>query len=252
MKLHDILSQDEIREYHESWDSFTGKYNLETPYRVHSGFPIIGQVFQFRDKPVFRAHIFKRRIEKAFDPYFMSDKGYLHQYFHTIHYFFPIEQLYHASMFRLVPNYEHFITTDRFDKKRPQEMNGRIDFDKTRPSIELVLDIKLGKEKILGRANFTFYNDRTNKNLQMWYLEGVGTLREYVKNLKRLKQGDKEAIECLVREIEDRETEHRKLKNPRTFPSKDELITKLRMGEIPEEELHDFFSYWDKPNNLKF
>ena len=106
MELVDVLSQKEIKEYNEEWGSFTDKYKLETPYKVHSGLPIIGKVFQFRDKPVFRAHIFKRKLKKAFDPYFISRNGYLYPYFHTVHYFFPIEQATHVALSRLIPNYD--------------------------------------------------------------------------------------------------------------------------------------------------
>ena len=64
MALQDVLTEDEIQAYHAEWGLFTGKYKPETPYNVHSGLPIIGQVFQFEDKPIFRAHILKRRLKK--------------------------------------------------------------------------------------------------------------------------------------------------------------------------------------------
>jgi len=248
MQLKDILSQEEIEEYNDRWNSFNQKYTPEIPYNVHSGLPIIGKVFQFRDKPIFRAHIFKRKLKRAFDPYFVSNKGYLHQYFHTVHYFFPIEQIYHASMPRLIPNYNNFITIDRFDSKKPAEMNNRIDFDKTRPSIELIPSIKLRKNKFLARGSASFYDDRINKKLQTWYLEGVGVLRKYVENIQRIKQGDKNAVVDLIREIEGRALKQiPKMINSRKTLKTDYLIQQLKKGNIPEPELHDFFSFWDKP-----
>jgi hypothetical protein len=245
MALQDLLSEDEIKKYQEQWGLFTGKYKLETPYNVHSGLPIIGQVFQFENKPLFRAHIFKRRLKKAFDPYFVSGDGYLHPHFHLTHYFFPIEQIAHASLGRIIPNYEHYVITDRFDTKKPPVMKGKIDFKETRASIELIPHLTLGRDRFVVRGSATFYEDRTNEPLQIWYLEGFGELREYVKNIHRLRGGDSSATGDLMREIEAVNLKHQRMCNPRKYTSKNELIERIKSGEIPEIELHDFFSYWD-------
>ena len=53
---------------------------------------------------------------------------------------------------------------------------------------------------------------------------------------------------ALPQEIEVVNTKHQKMINPRDYVPKDELIKRIRTGKIPEEELHEFFSYWDKPN----
>lgn len=246
MALQDLLSEDDIKRYHQEWASYTGKYEPETSYNVHSGIPVIGQVFQFEDKPIFRAHIFKRRLRKAFDPYFTSSEGYLHPNFHTVHYFFPIEQIAHASLGKLIPNYEQFIITDRFDTKKPPVMKEKIDFEKTRASIELIPNIKFGKNRFVTKGSATFYNDKTDQDLQIWYLEGFGELREYVKNIQRLKKGDTSAVEDLTRKIEAVDKKHQKMSNPRRYVPKPGLIGRIKAGEIPEEELHDFFSYWDR------
>ncbi len=50
----------------------------------------------------------------------------------------------------------------------------------------------------------------------------------------------------MVRKIEDRAIKHKQMINPSDYIQKDKLIEMLRAGEIPEEELHDFFSYWNK------
>jgi len=249
MVLQDLLSEDEIKRYHEEWNSFTGKYNPEIPYNVHSGLPIIGRVFQFGDKAIFRAHIFKRKLKKAFDSYFISKEGYLHPYFHLTHYFFPIEQIAHVSLSKIVPNYEHYIITDRFDSRKPAEMKGRIDFKETRASIELMPRVRLGKDKFVVRGSATFYEDKTNEPLQTWYLEGVGVLRKYVENIQKLKEGDIQSVKDLVREIESVDIKHKKMLHPKAYPQKRELIERLKSGEIPEAELHDFFSFWDKPQS---
>ena len=244
----ELLSQEEIEGYHQEWASFSDKYRPESPYNVNSGLPVIGQIFQFRDKPIFRAHIFKRKLQKAFDPYFVSKDGYLHPFFHTTHYFFPIEQIYHASMPRLVPNYHDYITTDRFDSKRPTEMKEKKDFKKTNASVELVLFVQIGKNRFVARGSTTFYDDRTNKALQTWYLEGIGELRKYVQNMQKLMRGDTSAVDDLIREIEAVDVKHQKMIIPRNYFPKDKLIDRIRAGEIPEEEIHDFFSFWDIPN----
>jgi hypothetical protein len=247
MGLKAILSQEEIDEYHQDWDSFTGKYKSETSYNVHSGLPVIGKVFQFKDKPIFRAHIFKRKLKKAFDPYFISSEGYLHPNFHIVHYCFPIEQIVHASLGKIVPNYSHYLTIDRFDSKKPAIMKGKVDFNRNNPaSIEVIPKVTMWQGRFVLRGEATFYEDKTNTLLQKWYFEGFGDLRKYVKNIKRLQQGDEKAIEDLVREIKEVGLKQERLLNPRQFPPKDQLIQRLRNREIPEEELHDFFSYWDK------
>lgn len=246
MELEDVLSQKEIKEYHREWDSFTDKYVPESKHKVHSGLPIIGKVFQFRDKPVFRAHIFKRKLKKAFDPYFISDGGYLYNYFHTVHYFFPIEQICHTSLSKLIANYQDYIITDILDSKIPQKLGKRIDFTHTRASIGFVLDITQGKDRFSGRATAIFYNDKANERLQVWYLRGIATLRNYIRTIKTLKEGNNKAKEDLIRKIEKIAIQQKKLIKKRDLLSKNELMEKLKSGEIPEEELHDFFSYWDK------
>jgi len=246
MIIQDLLSKEEIRKYHKEWYAFAEKYKPETPYKVHSGLPIIGQVFQYQNKPIFRSHIFKRKLKKAFDPYFTGREGYLHPYFHLSHYFFPIEQIAHVALSKIVPNYQYYIVTDRFDNKKPIVMKGKIDFKDTRASIEILPSVTRGKNKFVVRGSATFYEDRTNEPLQIWHLEGVGVLRKYVENIQRLKQGDSQAVEDLVREIEVIDIKHKKMINVRNYPEKDELIKKLREGKIFEKKLHDFFSYWEE------
>lgn len=45
MALSEILSKEEVEDYHQKWAEFKGKLTPETSYAVHSGFPIIGKVF---------------------------------------------------------------------------------------------------------------------------------------------------------------------------------------------------------------
>ena len=151
MKLQDLLSEEEINKYHQKWKLFNKKYNLETPYNVHSNLPIIGQVFQFENQPLFRAHIFKKILKRTFDPYFIGKDGYLHSSFHLTHYFFPIEQIAHVVLSKLIPNYGNYMVIDKFDSKRPPLMKGKANFSKNNPlSIELLLNLN-SKNSTFGK-----------------------------------------------------------------------------------------------------
>lgn len=249
MKLQDILSNEEIEEYTKEWDSFRGKYIPETSYNVHSNMPVIGKVFQYKDKPIFRAKVLKKTLQR-FNPYFTSAK-YPHANFHLIHYFLAIEQIGHASLNILIDNYNQFIITDRFNTKEPIILKNKIHFDKNHPSIELIADLKQGENRIVGRIYTAFYEDFNNNVLQRWSLEGIGELRGYAKGIKKLrKEYDPKIAEELIKKIEDRTNKRKEILTQRTnLPDKNFLIEQLRNGNIPEEEIHDFFSDWDKPQS---
>lgn len=245
--IKDLLTEEEIEDYHEQWAAFSEKYKLEMPYNVHSNLPIIGRVFQFEDRPIFRAHIFKRRLRKAFDPYFISKGGYFHPFFHTAHYAFPLEQAIHVSLSRLIPGYGGYIITDRLSTKRPPIMKEKVSFDRNAPSsIEVIPGVTTGEKEFIFKTTGTFYDDRTNSPLQIWYFEGVGEQRKYVQNIERLRQGDREVLKALERQIRNRESKHKGLLKPRKLrATATELINSLKRGEIPEAELHDYFSFWE-------
>lgn len=245
MKLTDVLTGEEVEDYYKQWGDFGGKFTPQTCLDAHSGLPVIGRLFQYEDKPVFRAKVLKRTL-KRFDPYFMANE-YLHPNFHTMHYFSPIEQVGHASLDRLVDGYGRFLIVERFSISRSQEMLSPVSFDESHPSIEAVIDLKQWKRKFFGEITVTFYEDSNNGPLQTWFLEGKGELRNYVRCIERLKKGDESVREELVRKIEGENLRHRHLIVPRKtlVTTKEELIKAIRGGEIPEEELHDFFSLWD-------
>lgn len=251
MKLEDILTKKEIEEYHEQWSSFPDKYKPQAEYMVHSGMPIIGQVFRFKDYPVFRAHIFGRKLRKTFDLYFISKKGYIHRYFHITHYFIVMEQIYHASMPHLIKNYNKFMTFDSIDTKNPLKMIDRIDFYRTKASVELIPDVIYKTTRYVARLTTTFYNDKNNSIIQVWPFRTIGEQRQYVYNIEKLKKGDKSVIKDFIREIQGRTLMNKKLIKPKKdlLRKKDYLISELKKGNIPEEELHDFFSFWDPPKN---
>ena len=250
MQLKDILSNNEIKEYYNKWASFKGKYTPETSYSVHSNLSVIGKVFQFKDKPIFRAKILKNTI-KRINPYHTNSK-YPHANFHLIHYFFPLEQIGHASLNKLIPNYNQFMITDRFNSKEPIIANNRINFDKNHPSIELIADIKQRENRFVGKINTIFYEDSNNSILQTWPLEGIGELRAYANCIKQLKEKyDSEIAISLIKKIEARINKRKQILEQRNnIPDPYDLINQLREGNIPEQELHNFFSDWDKPQNL--
>ncbi|MDP3027579.1 MAG: hypothetical protein Q8N63_07785 [Nanoarchaeota archaeon] len=65
MKIEDILSKEEIEQYNQEWKNFKGKYVPETSYNVHSGMPVLGKPFQFKDKPLFRAHVSQKQLNSG-------------------------------------------------------------------------------------------------------------------------------------------------------------------------------------------
>jgi len=249
MQLKDILSKEEIEEYHKEWDLFSQKYTFETPYNVHSGVPVISKVFQFHDKPIFRAHIFKNTIRINFNPYDPRGTPYPYPYFHITHYFLPFEQIGHAEMSILREDYHNFRITERLHSKIPTQMHKELPFGKMESSIELILNIKQGKYRFLGEGIATFYDDKKNEILQIWPFEGIGELREYVKCINKLKQNknDKNALESLIRKISTRsKIKKKRLELRQDLPDKNYLIDQLNSGNIPEQELHNYFSDWDK------
>lgn len=245
MDLTDFLSQDEIKDYHLQWANFKGKFTPETPYAVHSSLPVIGKIFQYEDKPVFRAKILKRALRKL-DPYFLGKKGYIHSNFHITHYFLPLEQIFHASVPGLVSNYNDYLLTDKFGKEPPL-MNSRVHFDNNHPSVGIAVKLKQNKKKFVFRFATTFYEDTDNSILQEWYIDGVAVFRPYANCIHNLREDFTDEIrDELIRKIDAWSIRHERLINPReSLPDKDDLIEKLNSGLLPERELHDFFSLWE-------
>lgn len=242
MKVRELLTKDEEEEYKREWSSFSRKYELLSPYEVHSGMPVIGQIFQFKDKSLFRTHVCQRKL-KRFDPYFLSDK-YLHPFWHVEHYFMVLEQLYHAGSNKLRDNSKLVV------KDAPEEFKWRKPIFWDKPiSVGLILE-DLGEKRGYHqeRASFTIYEDRKGRSRSISEIDFMTFYqpRAYIRDLEKLKEGDFEILEELVRKIRHQAISHRKMTKPRTDLqcSEEELIEKLKDGEIPEQELHDFFSFW--------
>ncbi len=240
--MDEVLAAEEINRYQEGWKKFKDKCVVNSSYYVHSGLPVISKVFRLEDKPIFRAHVFSKRLRR-FDPYHIADKC-IQPFWHAQHYIMVGEQMYSAcSKLVIGERYERMIAKDvpiEFRWKKP------LFWDET-VSVELIRE-ELGKvgpyEKQIGY--FTFYSDKTGKVLSRMSAESYWQQRAYVENIEKLKQGDKSVTEALVRKIEMQDVNHKRLKLPRTPKiTKESLVAAVRNGVIPEE-IHDFFSLWDK------
>jgi len=241
MKLEDVLTIKEMEEYHGNWKPLTAKDAPENEHTVHSGMPVIGTVFQYKSKPVFRTHVFQKRLRK-FDPYFIT-LTYVHPFWHALHYFIAMEQTYHAAS-SLIRDNSRLVGKDvpeKFEWKRSVFWVDRI-------SIELILeDLGQHGHYLKERGCFTFYDDRTNKAISQTSALAFWRPRAYVRSMENIKLG-KEKPERLIRKIERQDINLRKLINQRqNLPTKDYLISELMKGNVPEQELHNFFSFWNKP-----
>jgi hypothetical protein len=246
--IKDVLNEEQIKQYEKGWKNFKGKYRVNSPRNVHSNMPVISEVYHFESSPVFRAHVFGRRL-RQFDPYFQTvdeSRGYIHPFWHAQHYLMVMEQVYHASR-RLILGDEN----DRgVAKDIPKEFKWRKPvFWDDNISVELIIE-KLGKIHSYDRegCHFTIYSDKTNEELSYMSVLTFWQPRSYIQDIKKIRQGDNSAIDDLVRKIEAQALNHRRLRRPRTSlkTSSNDLIEVLRTGCIPEEELHDFFSLWEK------
>jgi len=244
MKLKDILSNEEIQKYHQQWDLFKHRNiylgripKIESEHNVHSGLPVISKVFQYEDYPIFRTHIFQNRLRKI-DPYFISKK-YIHPFWHAQHYFTVMEQLYHTSL-ALIDN------TDYATKDLPENFEWKLPiFWKDTISNELILE-NLGNQGKYSkkRGNFTFY--KKNRPISKISFLTYSQPRIHIRIIQKIKQGDPKAIEELISKIKAQDIKQKRLIKPRTnLPEKDYLISELEAGRIPEQELNNFFSFWD-------
>lgn len=249
MKLQDILSEAEIEQYHQDWNAFKKGYSkkteyIQTPYNVHSGIPVISKIFRFEDKPIFRTHVFQKRLRRI-DPSFLSDI-HLMPHWHIVHYSTAAEQIYHASI-GLIRDSDRFCA---FEVPLEMKLSNRT-FWNDKISIEMIWKPKRKtREFLIEDCHISFYDDETNEAKNMFSIRTFVRLREYAYLLEKLKYGEDTLVE-LTRRIESREKTNRRLIKPRKNLkiTADYLIDELRKGNMAEEELHDFFSFWDKQTN---
>ncbi len=243
VNIKDILTKEEIEEYGGEWNSFKGRCRLNASKNVHSGMPVISEVYQFEDKPIFRAHVFGRRLRK-FDPYFIASEHPM-PFWNAQHYLMVGEQMYSASLHLAIGNKYN----ERVAKEVPIEFNWKKPtFFIDNVSVEL---IRVEEGKLRGydkeTGYFTIYSDKTGRVLSRMSAMSFWQDRNYVQLLDRLRQGDKSAIEKLLRVIEAQDlTQRRRTPKRQTLTtSKEELIELVRLGQYPQEKFDDFFSLWD-------
>lgn len=242
LQLADILNSEEIAQYHQEWENFKGKYKLNSPYNTHSGIPVISEVYRFKDKPIFKAGIPSKRKLRSIDPYFISER-HIFPAWHIVHYFIVLEQMYHASM-HLIRDTNKFRTLETpLEIKLSTQIFWHDDI-----SIELIWQPKRQtKEYSIEDCFFALYNDKNNRVKNRLSARTFVEPRAYIKSMEKTKGGNKGEIETLIRLIESRTYSQSNLLKPRqNLPDKDYLIKQLKSGNIPEAELHDFFSFWDK------
>ncbi len=242
-KIEDVLSKEEEKRYQREWEAFDQKSIPETKYHTHSGKSVISKVYRFEGKSVFRARVRKKKLREI-DPYFISQNRYVFPCWHVIHYFIVLEQMYHASM-HLIKNNHHKVKV--LDVPGEIKLSERI-FWNENISVELIRESRRDvKGYGIEDCFVTFYNDKVGEVRSRFSVRTFVKKRAYVSKIEKIKEGETEEIEALVKIMENRETSQKSLINPRkTLATKDFLIEELREGRIPEEELHDFFSFWDK------
>lgn len=241
--IDEYLSREEISRYQEEWNGFRDRYVLNTSRNTHSGLPVISRVFRFGDFPIFRSHVFNRRL-RSFDPYHQADKC-IQPFYHAQHYILVGEQMYSAC--------SRMVIGDEYDKKIAKDVP--IEFRWKKPlfwsdniSIELIREecgIIGGYEKEEGY--FTFYSDKTGKVLSKMSVMSFWEARSFFEDIHRIKEGRHEAIDGLVRKIEMQAVNHKRLHKPRNTlkSTKEWLIASLHQGDLPELELLDYFSLWE-------
>lgn len=241
MGLRSILSNEQIRDYHEKWKKFSDKHVLESAYNVHSGKPVIGKPMRYGKEKIFRGHVFLDKLREI-DPYFIANK-YIHPFWHAQHYFVVMEQMYHAGSNLIRDN------SKLIGKDVPEKFNwARSLFWQDRGmSVELMLE-DAGKRRGLDveKGHFTFY-DKGNRRLSQVSVLTYWDERSYIKDMEDIRSGVDGAKDELIRKIECQEINHGKLLHPRLCrSSKDYLISEIRQGRVPSDNIHDFFSFWDK------
>ena len=243
VNINDILTKEEIEQYRGEWSSFKGRYKLNSPKNVHSGMPVISEVYQFEDKPIFRAHVFGRKLRK-FDPYFIASEHPM-PFWNAQHYLMVGEQMYSATL--------HLAIGDEYNRRVAKEVP--IEFNWKKPmffidnaSIEL---IRVEEGKLRGydkeTGYFAIYSDKTGRVLSRMSAMSFWQERTYVQLLGRLREGDGSAMEKLTRVIEAQDLIQRRRtpKRQTLTTSKDKLMALAQSGQYPQEKFDDFFSLWD-------
>ncbi len=234
------LSSDDLRDYHSAWRSFRFRYEINDESVVHNNLVVISRVFQFDNKPLFRAHVFNNRLRKK-DPYNLAD-SYLMPFWHSEHYLTSAEQLYHASMGLLGNNQRLVVETGislRLRRKIFWNYNVSVEF--------FYSVVRETSEYVVEDCFFKWYDDHNDEVLATATTKNFATKRAFLKELKGLEEHDTASLESLIRKIKRQEVNLSKLKNPRKnlLSTADLIINDLRKGIVDHDIIADFFSFWD-------
>lgn len=243
MRKKDYLSQEEREEFDKQWNGYKDRLTPETKYNVHSNMPVIGKPLQFEDRSVFRAHVFQRKLKK-FDPYFLS-QSYIHPFWHLQHYVMAMEQTYHASLGIIRNNYK----MSARDSIKDISLKKFIFWRDRSPYIELILQEKGHRGDFdIGRAFVDFY--LMGEESPRGHIDVVtfSRPRNYIQKIEEIKKGNRASIDELTSMIESQDAKLKRMIESRQnlTATKEELIYQIKNGKLPEEEIHDFFSFWDK------
>ncbi len=259
MKVKDILTPEEVKEYHAQWKVFDKKNVLETKFNVHSSLPVLSPAFVYRDKPIpiLRARVFQDRL-RSYDPYFVATK-YGNPFWHINHYTMVAEQMYHAGS-NMIRDNSRLVVKDTLEGAS-MRIPTFWDSPHKHVSVELLLEPMAEKKATYlwaEHGHFTIYDDRKNFPIATLdfntYAQERGYLREYhiISNGADAPTKAK-AKESLIRKIVMQSVRRSKwCKDPRTQPTMktSKLIALVKDGSVSEEALYDHFSLWDRSQQL--
>src|SRR3989339_185067 len=175
----DILTPEEYKRYQNEWRDFKGKYTRNSHYNVNSNTPFISLVYQFQDKPLFRARVFNKELRK-FTPYFNAGEHLL-PFWDGTHQLIVGVQMYTASS-RLVR--DDYDTTEALEARTSLNFKARIYWD-DRISVELIIE----QRNLISSIYGTFYSDKTKKLLAQGISLIVLHSRAYYECIERIKKG---------------------------------------------------------------
>lgn len=255
MKVKDILSKEEVQDYHAQWKAFSSKNIPETTFNVHSSLPVISPVMVYRKEPipVLRARVFQEEL-RTYDPYFVAKK-YGNPFWHIQHYIMVVEQMYHAAT-NMIRDNSRLVVKDTL-----QGANMRIPTFWSSPhkhvSVELLLEPmpeRKGAFLFSEFSHFTIYDDKKNFPIATLDFNTYAQERAYLREFRvsqdtTLEPGERlEALRSLTRKLDMQHVRQTQwATRPRTTLTvgRTQLVELIQAGQATEHHLYDFFSLWD-------
>lgn len=268
MKLKDILTPNEIADLEKSWRRFLSLPVSGEPEanclvnKYKQEHVVIGKVFQYKEFPIFRARVLTpNRFWIEHDP--------PQPIWHDSEYFEVFEQICHSGRHRLSEQQNFPYKGRGYTTKCYNDMFRTINFNQ-RIWVENILEIEHVKRERKERLDFNtkslnehiksylragyeldkekncarFY-DSKGSLMAEFFVVNYGLIRDYELLIEELKKGENIA-DLLIEKIELQDKKLKRIgRTPKT--NVNDLTQQLKSGIIPEAELHDFFSFWDKP-----